>query len=62
MSERPNNVTSIEDYLNRSDPEAIKKRLSEIALAKLLLQSEENVLNRQLDRINHHINRGEETP
>jgi len=46
-------VIHIAEWLNRRDPEAIKKRLADIALEKLLLQSEANRLTHQLQIINN---------
>ena len=54
MSERPNNVVSIEEWVNRRDPEEIKKRLAQIGLEQLLLASEKNRLARELEQINLH--------
>ena len=45
-------VIRIEEWLHKRDPEQIKKRLADIALEKLLLQSEENRLLSLLERQN----------
>ena len=45
-------VIRIEECLHKRDPEQIKKRLADIALEKLLLQSEENRLLSLLERQN----------
>ena len=51
MSEVPNNVVYISEYLEgkrKPDTTAIKKRLAEIGLEQLLLASEKNRLTEQL--------------
>lgn len=53
MSEIPDNVISMQEYLNRSSVESITRRLADIALEKLLLQSEQNRLEHRLRILNN---------
>ena len=51
--EVPDNVIYIEEYLERNTkpiPLNVRRRLAEIAMEKLLLQSEENHLKALLDK------------
>lgn len=53
MSEIPDNVISMQEYLNKSSVESITRRLADIALEKLLLQSEQNRLEHRLRILNN---------